>query len=321
MAFTSIPKIEKYEVYIDYAFKAAQKRAGEIRTDAKGSRFEKSKKIELERITEVKKVLHKHLNTLLKSFPSLDSLTEFYKEMIRNLLDYPELKRSLGAVKWATEKIDFFFRQYSQKIKSTEEQAKINALRREYYGRINSVLKQIKGPLNCLENARKTIKTFPSIKEEFTVCIVGFPNVGKTTLLHKLTGSKPEINSYAFTTKELNIGYKRIGLRRVQFIDTPGTLNRFDAMNIIEKQAHLAVKYCADMLVYVFDLTEPFPLKDQMQLYDDLKKSNKTKQIIVYFSKSDIVEKEKIKDYADKNKIKDFFIDIEELKEEMEESM
>lgn len=321
MAFTSIPKIEKYDTYIDYAFKAAQKRAGEIRIASKGSRFEKSKKIELERITEVKKVLHKHLNALLKSFPSLDSLTEFYKEMIRNLLDYAELKRSLGAVKWAAEKIDFFFRQYSEKIKSTEEQAKINALRREYYGRINSVLKQIRNSLNNLENARKTIKTFPSIKEEFTVCIVGFPNVGKTTLLYKLTGSKPEINSYAFTTKELNIGYKKIGVQRVQFIDTPGTLNRFEAMNIIEKQAYLAVKYCADMLVYVFDLTEPFPLKDQMKLFIDLKDANKTKPMLVYFSKSDVLEKEKIEEYSDKNRIHDFFIDIEGLKEEIEESI
>ena len=45
------------------------------------------------------------------------------------------------------------------------------------------------------------MKDYPTIKTSlFTVAICGFPNVGKTTLLSKMTPSEPEISNYSFTT-------------------------------------------------------------------------------------------------------------------------
>ena len=232
---------------------------------------------------------------VLKSYPSIDQLPEFYLELVKCTLDYPMLKKSLGAVNWAIKKTEEFFRIYSSKINKSRDLNKINQYRREYFGRFASFIRQIKDELAYLENARRVMKGYPTIKTSMkTIAIAGFPNVGKTTLLYKLTGSKPEIKDYSFTTKGINIAY----YDKIQVLDTPGTLNRFNKMNMIEQQAHLALKLVAEKIIYVFDLTEPYPLKDQVKLYKQVIKLGKP--VIVYLSKTDILDAEIVKKFSKK---------------------
>ncbi|MBI5398748.1 50S ribosome-binding GTPase [Candidatus Woesearchaeota archaeon] len=297
MNFQGLGKVETADWYIDVAFRAATKKAGIMRAAASGTRLDKSKSIELAKLTELHAVLRKHLMQILLSFPSIDGLPEFYQQLVRTMLEYDKLKKSLGAVNWAVDKIDMLHRDYMRDLTRTRDLTRVNALRKEYYGRVSSVVKTIKEQLAYLENSRKVMKEFPSIKQNmFTVCIAGFPNIGKTTLLSKLTGSKPEIAAYAFTTKKLNVGYLKSDHEKVQVIDTPGTLNRFDKMNAIEQQAHLAMKYCADLIVYIFDLSEPFPLMDQKKLFSQLKHLHKP--IIVYVSKTDLLDKKLVASFV-----------------------
>ena len=100
------------------------------------------------------------------------------------------------------------------------------------------------------------MRTYPDVKEMFTVCIYGFPNVGKSTLLNKLTTSKATVAAYAFTTKEINAGYFTVEDKKIQVFDVPGTLARENKMNYIELQAELVVKELADIIIYVFDVSE-----------------------------------------------------------------
>jgi GTP1/Obg family GTP-binding protein len=92
--------------------------------------------------------------------------------------------------------------------------------------------------------------------------------------------------------------------KKIQVLDTPGTLDRFEKMNHIEKKAELAMKHCANKIVFVFDLTEPYPLKKQMDLYRKIKKYNVP--VLVYLSKKDIL-KDKIKEFKLKH------VDVEEI--------
>jgi len=287
MNFQDLKKIEDADFYIDLAFRKATDRSAQLRSQTmKCSKLEKSRKIELAKIESIKEVFSSQLDKIIKSFPSIDTLPEFYQELIKCTLDYVALKKSLGAVNWAKNKSNEFSNETIKKIRKAHSIEVINAIRREYYGRAASFIKQIKSELKYIENARKTMKNYPAVKEMFTVAIAGFPNVGKSTLLTKITSASPKVSNYPFTTKGIMVGY----LDNIQFLDTPGTLNRFNKMNYIEKQAYLAIKYLANIIIYVFDPTLEYSLAEQEKLFKRLKEFDKP--IVVYLSKTDIAEKE-----------------------------
>jgi len=315
MNFQNLKSIEDDKFFLDVAFGRATERATQIRGNKEltGTKVERSKKIELIKLDVIREEISTRLLGILKTFPSLEELPEFYNELIKCTLDYPMLKKSLGALNWANKKVVEMHKKYLIKIKKCMEIGKINEYRREFYGRISSILRQIKSALKYLETARRTMKNYPAIKTGTkTIAIAGFPNVGKTTLLMKLTGSKPDIQPYAFTTKGINVGYIK-GEEKLQLLDTPGTLNRFDTMNNIEKVAFLAIKLLAEKIIYVFDITEPYPLDQQIKLYKEIKKMKKP--VLVYLSKTDLLSKEDIQDFRDEYDIDFKMNSLEEIKE------
>jgi len=82
---------------------------------------------------------------------------------------------------------------------------------------------------------------------------------------------------------------------KLQFIDTPGTLARFEKMNPIERQAILAMKYASEMIIYIYDLSETYSMADQdrlLELIEDI-----DKPIIIYLSKIDIVDKSRVDEF------------------------
>lgn len=299
-------KIESGRFYVETAFKRAESNARESRGELTGTRLQRSRQIELVKLDTINKTLGGYLEKIQKSFPNYKELTPFYQELIKCYFDVGDFRKSLAAMLWAKKKINDFHMLYRQRIIKCTQFAKINQHRREFYGRTASTMKQVNKNLKLLEEARKILIDFPVIKKMKTVCIAGFPNVGKTTLLSKLSKSRPEIAPYPFTTKRLNIGYSD----SVQLIDTPGTLNRFDRMNDIEKQAFLAMKHVADRIIYIFDLTEPYPLEDQLNLLEKIKELKKP--VIIYLSKTDIVN-----DYEKFAKKHNALTKIEELKQKL----
>lgn len=302
--------------YFGIAVKRTTKRVDELRQGSlRGSNLQRSKFIELSKLESMEKEIASQLLKVVKSFPSLDNLSEFYQQLIEVTLSMEYLKRSLASLKWCVEKNTSFLNMYKRKIKNATEITMINKFRKEFYGRIGSTLKQIRKHLLYLEEARKTMRDFPSIKTSLTtIAIVGFPNVGKSTLLSKLTTAKPKIAAYAFTTQGVNIGYSEINGEKIQFLDTPGTLARFEKQNVIEKVATLSIKYVAEALIYVFDLTETYPLEQQIKLFENLKKTRKP--ILIYLAKTDVTDKEDIDKF--KAKYKDIITTKEELVKKLE---
>ncbi len=305
----NIPPIGDYKDYLELALRTARKELAQKKFN--GDKRNKYKSFEIERQKLINRTLKGKLEDVAKSFPNFDNLSEFYEEMVRTTLDFDEVKSSLGALNWANDQITVLTREHRHRLIKSEEISEMQKATKEYIGRTTSVLKQISKSLEYLEKTRTVMREFPSIKEDhFTVAIAGFPNVGKSTLLSKLTTSTPDIQPYAFTTKKLNIGYMKKGYRKIQFIDTPGTLNRLDKMNKIEKMAYLAIKYCADLIIYIYDLTESYPLEDQHKLLKRLKRFDK--EIIVFLSKTDILDKKAVSIFLEDNK--NIITDIEHLR-------
>ncbi len=344
----NLPGIEDYNWFLDRAFGSAKKKAekelrlqkqkqktrlgrlkkgkGRRELKGKGRRKIRQEKIILKRkflkqrigmeklrIETIENVLVQHLEKLLERFPDFSGLNKFYQEVIDITIGVGGLKKSLAALNWGIKKIKEFSSLTKKKLSKTREIEWAKKQRQAYYGRISSVMKQLNQSLVFLESARKVFKTYPLIKEMETAVVFGFPNVGKTTLLYELTGSKPEIAPYAFTTKGVNVAY----MNSLQLLDTPGTLNRMEKMNNIEKQAFLALKYFGHKVVYIFDLTETFSLEEQEKLYQRVKKINPRAKRLIYLSKTSLIEKELIEEFKKEHKKDTVFETVKKLKKSL----
>lgn len=293
--FQDIKPVKSAKDLIDISFRKARVAADNAknRIKNKGDKINWVKDVELARLSALKNYLTDEMEQQQKNFPSIDDLPEFYKELINATIDYASLKKALGSLLWVKKTVNEMHKKYNQYLKRARNLDEIDRIRKEYYGRISSVLKQIKTNLDFLEGCRTIFRTYPTIKLGLaTYAIAGFPNVGKSTLLKKLTGSKPEIKNYAFTTKTLLLGYGKGMYDKIQLVDTPGTLNRIEKMNDIELQAHYAMKYLAEKIIFVLDPTPTYPLADQEKLLQQTKKYNK--DVIVYLSKTDIISDEEL---------------------------
>ena len=296
MNFQNIPPVETSKTYLELAFSKARKKSILKTWNLKS--IDATKRKEGIKLDVVKDDLVTRLRKILADFPDFEHLPEFYHVLMRLTIDYGALKKSLGAVSWAVDKICFFQKNYIRKINHAQDYNKVKAYSKEFYGRISSIVKQINSNLKYLDECRRIMKTYPDIKELPTVCIYGFPNIGKTTLLNKITGSKAKTAAYSFTTVSINCAYFKSGDTKIQVLDVPGTLARKEKMNLIELQADLVLKDLANLVIYVFDMTEPYPLKDQIKLY---KKVKKLKPTLVYLSKSDLIDEEQLEEFEELN--------------------
>jgi len=224
-------KFENADTLLDISFRAAKDSAN--RSSAKYRRSKplvRTKKTEQRRLEIAKKTINNRLRSYNKDFPSIDRLPLFYNRLMHNCLDIDNLRQSLGSLKWCVEKINELYKPYNAKLAKAQTKDQMIAARKGFYGRFSSLLKRINKHLLNLESARKTMKQFPDIKDGMqTIAIAGYPNVGKSSLLKALTSSKPEIASYAFTTKKLNVGYMQTGKKSENIAD-----NRDKRKNIQE---------------------------------------------------------------------------------------
>ena len=317
MNLKSLSKIEDYQFYLDKAVLHSGKLVSIAKSTNKfkGLQLDRSKFAETKKIYMMCKIITSDLQHIESAFPTIDNLPIFYQELIDTVVGAVKLKKSLSSLSWLRNKVNELSRIHIKEIIRTEDITKINAIRKKFLGRVSSMFKKVSKDFIFLDQTRLKLKSFPNIKTNIkTICIAGYPNVGKSTLLSLITTARPEINFYPFTTKSIMLGY--IG-NKLQLIDTPGTFrDDFNKMNYIERQAFLALKYLCEKIIYVFDLSETcgYTVEDQESLFETLNRKFSDKEIIIYLSKKDLLNEDIINKFQRKYKDYSLFYDAGILK-------
>ena len=138
------------------------------------------------------------------------------------------------------------------------------------------------------------MKKLPNINPEITTIVVaGFPNVGKSMLVKNISSAQPRIAIYPFTTTQLNLGHLVINTEKVQVIDTPGLLDRSpEKRNMIERQAIMALRYLANLIIFILDPSEHcgYTIDEQEGLLKEIRKLFPDVEIIEIENKVDLIE-------------------------------
>jgi nucleolar GTP-binding protein len=147
-------------------------------------------------------------------------------------------------------------------------------VRKRTVARLASMVHQIDKDLHFLNEVRNVLRKLPHVEDACTIVIAGYPNVGKSSFIRHVSSAAPEIASYPFTTKGIIVGHRMVKRERIQFVDTPGILDRpAERRNAIEKQALSAMMNVADIILFILDPSEHcgYPMEVQLNLLEEVK--------------------------------------------------
>lgn len=284
MDIKKIPPAYTPQKLIQIAFKRAAKEARKVQVPNKALR---KKRAEARRVRESADYIVSYLTRMEKLGDKIETADPFHRELLETIIGLNKVHSAIDRLSWAKTKIAKLEVRSRRNIRMRKGDPV--KLRKDFYGKTASILDKISGELNFLGEVVVAIKNLPTIKEGYTVVLAGMPNVGKSSLLRGLTPSTPEIQTYPFTTKNILVGYIPVGPREIQIIDTPGILDRpLKDRNPIEKQAILALRELADIILFIFDPTETcgYPLNSQISLYHEIESN--FQRVNPILNKSDI---------------------------------
>jgi nucleolar GTP-binding protein len=241
-------------------------------------------------------ILSDNLANLIRKFPSFESLPPFYREMADITVGVDAIRISLSRLRWASRKIRQLTREFVGRIKRSRGQNSTPA-RKAAFGRISSIMKAIEKDLAFLNEARNKLRQLPTIESQTpTILIAGYPNVGKSSFIIRVSGAKPEIASYPFTTRGIYVGHFQRGEQKYQVVDTPGLLDRpHSERNEIERQTIAALSHLQGVVLFILDPSEHcgYPLQSQLRLAEDLRSWIKLPMLIVA-NKADILRYDQV---------------------------
>jgi len=238
------------------------------------------------------------LSMILSEFPKLEDIHPFYADLINVLYDKDHYKLALGQINTARHLIDNVSKDYVRLLKFGDSLYRCKQLKRAALGRMATIMRRQNQSLQYLEQVRQHLARLPTIDPNTrTLLITGFPNVGKSSFINKITRADVEVQPYAFTTKSLYVGHTDYKYLRWQVVDTPGILDHpLEDRNTIEMQAITALAHLRAAVLYFLDPSEQcgHTLEQQKSLFDSIRPLFNNKPLVVVANKMDVIQRSEL---------------------------
>jgi len=300
--FRNVPGVPSPDDLMDVAFRRASRASVKIPTRRDKALIAKLK--EITRVRTVASVVVNKLRKIRRGIPMVDSLNPFYRDMFYLMIDSDKFKIAMARISRASQLVEKLAKEYVNKIRLSSNAKEASRSRREFYGRVASIIKELREDLQVLSEVER-LKRLPSFDFDVPIIVVsGAPNVGKSSFVKCVSTAKPEIAEYPFTTKSVSVGHV-MGPKGfiAQVVDTPGLLDRpLEERNKIELQAIIALKNLRGGMVFLIDPSETcgYSLDYQLNVLRSVKEMFKEKPMVIALTKIDIASEEQIRRVLDK---------------------
>ena len=285
----SIPTVLFHDELLDKAYSRATKAADRVDDPHRVFRVRKQMNRMLQTASDV---IAETLLEWVSDWPSLDKLPVFDEAMVEAAVGCDDYRHHLSMLQWGAKQVRNITGQNQRKITRTANVEFMHESRREAYGRISSIVRQVGPSLAWLNEARETLRKLPSIDPmEPCIVVAGAPNVGKSALINTLSSGKPEVASYPFTTKQLHVGHFELRRLKYQLVDTPGLLDRpMQERNLIEMQAIAALRHIGSVVIFLYEPSQEDGVSDEQQLHllEEVRELMPQREFVVIRSKGDM---------------------------------
>jgi len=294
--FKKIQPIPSANEFIDIVLTRTQRKTPTVIHP--GYKITRIRAFYMRKVKFTEQTINEKLGAILADFPRLDDIHPFYGDLMNILYDRDHFKLALGQVNTAKNLVSGLSKDYLRLLKYGDALYRCKQLKRAALGRMMTVLKKLKASLGYLEEVRKHISRLPALDPNTrTLLLTGYPNVGKSSFMNKVTRAEVDVQPYAFTTKALFVGHLDHRFLRYQVVDTPGILDRpLEERNTIEMQAITALAHLQCCVLYFLDISEQcgYPLEQQLTLFQSIRPLFANKQVIMVANKTDVVPYESL---------------------------
>jgi nucleolar GTP-binding protein len=288
--FKKIATVPNAKTFVDIVLTRTQRKTPTI--VHKGYAITTLRKFYMRKVKFTQQTINDKLQQMLSEFPILDDIHPFYADLMNVLYDKDFYKLALGQLHNAKRVIDNIAADYLRLLKYGDSLYRCKQLKRAALGRMVKVLRRQDNNLQYLEQVRQHMGRLPSINPNGrTLLVCGYPNVGKSSFMNKVTRAKVDVQAYAFTTQSLFVGHTDYKLRPFQVIDTPGILDHpLEDRNVIEMQSITAMAHLKCAILYFIDISEQcnYTIAQQVALFFSIADLFKKKPLIIVLNKIDV---------------------------------
>jgi nucleolar GTP-binding protein len=272
-------------VLLDIAFRRAYRA-----TPHGADRLDRARRRALLKIVRSTATVERQLRLRTARFDPSE-VTELDRTLLSDRFGTAALPRALTRVGRASTRIRGLARTSQAELRRASSEEGFGEVVRACYGRLASFLREIDPDLEDLERFRIFLEERPRLASDRpTLVVAGFPNVGKSSLVARLSSAHPRIADYPFTTLSISVGHADLGFDRMQVVDTPGVLGRTRQTNPAESEALATVRHAAHVILFVLDPSEEcgYPLAEQEKLLVRWKEEYPNLPLLEVETKSDL---------------------------------